>query len=84
MTCKCVCCPMCNGSGSIWVDVRTGRAIDGCHDDLDDLETCPECRGAGISETCEECEEGDGREWLEMPEEITRKKRGKAEIEAKV
>ena len=55
MTCRCVRCGGCEGSGYIWVDMR-GRYI-GAHrtDDLDDMELCPDCQGSGISEECEVC-----------------------------
>lgn len=52
--CHCLRCDACNGSGHIWVDER-GRALSGPRDDLDDLETCDNCRGTGFVEECDAC-----------------------------
>jgi hypothetical protein len=54
--CKCITCDECKGSGIIWI------AMDGTYlgssrlDDLDDHETCENCRGTGIEDVCEECQ----------------------------
>lgn len=55
MTCKCVPCGECGGTGHIW------RAFGGQYlgnrrcDDLDEYERCEECGGYGVSELCQEC-----------------------------
>lgn len=46
--CRCVRCGFCRGTGTIWV--RTGFYPE------DDSETCDECRGSGIAESCERCD----------------------------
>lgn len=51
MMCHCVSCGECGGRGT--VEVRT----DGYPEY--DLETCPECRGTGLSEICDDCRECD-------------------------
>lgn len=54
--CKCVSCPECNGTGSIWVNLH-GRYLGNRRcDDLDSPEPCEECRG-GVVEVCERCQE---------------------------
>jgi RecJ-like exonuclease len=57
MSCQCTYCDSCNGTGNIWVNYDPlGRIIENSGmDDLSDLEQCPECDGAGITELCEEC-----------------------------
>lgn len=54
-SCSCVSCDECKGSGVIWVAVD-GSYL-GCRrcDDLDDVETCNECGGIGLTEICQEC-----------------------------
>ncbi len=64
MTCNCVSCGECGGSGFVW------RSFDGEYlgdhrcDDLDEMEDCPQCEGEGISELCDECQQAleDSRE----------------------
>ena len=55
--CRCVQCGECGGSGIVWYSF-TGEYL-GNHrsDDLDDLDTCPECHGLGIDGLCSYCEE---------------------------
>lgn len=55
MTCTCVPCSVCGGTGSIWLDFN-GRFL-GSHrsDDLDEMDVCEDCGGSGIVETCDEC-----------------------------
>jgi hypothetical protein len=48
MSCQCVYCDVCKGTGSMWVD--TGSYPE------EELEPCEWCDG-GISETCSECEQ---------------------------
>lgn len=57
--CTCINCPDCGGTGTVWFSFD-GTYL-GCHrsDDLDNLETCDSCRGSGISERCDECENAD-------------------------
>lgn len=59
MSCKCVSCGECDGTGNVWYSFPgppRGRYL-GRHrsDDLDEMETCDQCRGRGIVEMCEEC-----------------------------
>ena len=69
MTCTCVSCGECGGSGIVWISF-SGKYL-GNHrcDDLDDLESCPDCGGSGISSVCDECrdaeEEYEEQRWLE-------------------
>ena len=57
MTCTCISCDECGGSGSVWVSFA-GKYL-GRHrcDDLDDLQTCDSCGGSGLDEMCDECRE---------------------------
>ena len=70
MTCTCISCDECGGTGNVWVSF-TGKYL-GNHrcDDLDDLETCQVCGGSGLDEMCDECrekeEEAEYREWQEQ------------------
>jgi hypothetical protein len=55
MTCTCISCDECGGSGNVWVSF-TGKYLGRSRcDDLDDLETCEECSGSGFFEMCDEC-----------------------------
>lgn len=55
MTCECVVCTTCEGSGNLWFTI-SGRYL-GVHrsSDLDEMEPCDNCRGTGILEMCESC-----------------------------
>lgn len=55
--CTCVSCPECQGSGSVWRSFRGTYLGNNRCDDLDELETCPECNGRGLSEMCDYCRE---------------------------
>lgn len=55
MTCKCVSCGECGGSGSIWISFTGKYRGKYRRDDLDERDTCPECGGEGITELCDEC-----------------------------
>ncbi len=60
VTCRCVRCEACNGSGRLWrlfggSEVHAHRV-----DDLEDPEDCEECGGTGVSETCSDCEFSEG------------------------
>jgi DnaJ-class molecular chaperone len=48
MSCTCIICGECHGSGTVRVD-------DWSQPEGFDLETCDECRGSGMSEICQEC-----------------------------
>jgi hypothetical protein len=51
--CRCIRCDMCAGQGNCRVDFD-GRPTDGL-DDLYNLETCEDCGGSGITDTCDRC-----------------------------
>lgn len=55
MSCKCVTCGECGGSGTVWISF-SGKYL-GNHrcDDLDEMERCEECEGSGLTELCDEC-----------------------------
>lgn len=59
--CTCVSCGECDGTGRVWFAFpgpdRGGRYL-GRHrgDDLDEMDTCPQCDGSGITELCDECQ----------------------------
>jgi hypothetical protein len=59
--CRCVRCSECNGTGTVWFSFGSpaygGGQYLGSHrsDDMDEMETCDECRGSGISEECDTC-----------------------------
>ena len=62
MACECVSCGACGGSGNVWYAFPgpdLGGEYLGNHrcDDLDEMDTCEECGGSGITETCYECQE---------------------------
>jgi len=66
MKCTCISCPECNGTGTVWF------AFDGEYlgssrcDDIDDLRTCAECEGSGITEMCDYCQDQIEQEAEEM------------------
>jgi hypothetical protein len=64
MTCQCVSCGACGGTGHIWTDFR-GRYL-GQHrsDDTDELESCPDCDGSGITEECDSCSDSRVDEYV--------------------
>lgn len=47
--CQCVSCANCRGTGSAWY--ATGGYPE------EDVETCAECSGSGITESCERCDD---------------------------
>lgn len=55
--CWCVRCGECDGTGNVWFAFG-GREYLGRirSDDLDEMETCEECGGSGIHETCDRCQ----------------------------
>ena len=55
MSCECVTCPECDGFGSIWISF-SGKYMGKYRcDDLDEMDTCPDCGGDGLSFCCYEC-----------------------------
>lgn len=57
MTCKCVSCDECDGSGSIWIS-SSGKYMGKYKcDDFDEMDICPDCDGDGLAELCDECRE---------------------------
>jgi DnaJ-class molecular chaperone len=54
MSCICILCPDCNGSGNVW------EATNGYPEE--ELEACPTCGGSGITDFCDECEDMKERE----------------------
>jgi hypothetical protein len=58
MSCTCVSCPDCNGSGYLW-ETLDGKIHSHRCDDMGDLVTCENCHGSGLSERCWECERTD-------------------------
>jgi DnaJ-class molecular chaperone len=47
-SCHCVCCAACGGSGQVEYQTHSYPEWD--------LETCEDCGGTGITETCESCQ----------------------------
>lgn len=61
MACECVKCGTCGGSGNVWFAFpgpdRAGEFLGNRRcDDLDEMDTCPDCGGSGITEACHECQ----------------------------
>lgn len=61
MACKCVSCSACGGSGNVWYSFpgpdKGGKYLGNQRcDDLDEMDTCSECGGRGVVETCYECQ----------------------------
>lgn len=56
--CTCTTCSECRGSGNVWFSFG-GRHYLGHRrsDDLDEMETCDHCRGSGIAEVCDRCQQ---------------------------
>jgi len=70
MSCSCVLCEGCGGTGDVWISF-SGKYLGRYRcDDLDELDTCPDCNGSGSIEMCNECqEEARDEEWIaEMQE----------------
>jgi hypothetical protein len=55
--CTCVSCGACDGSGSVWYSFSGEYLGNSRCDDLDDLQTCDECNGSGLSEVCDLCQD---------------------------
>ena len=54
--CQCVPCGECAGGGNVWFSFGHREYLGSRRcDDLDEMETCDECRGTGISEMCDRC-----------------------------
>ncbi len=54
--CHCVRCGEYNGTGNIWRDIGGKYLGDGRSDDLDQMESCENCGGSGITQTCDRCQ----------------------------
>ena len=62
--CTCVSCPECHGNRVVWFTFRHKEylGLRRC-DDLDELETCEECRGSGLADgPCDYCMEREEEE----------------------
>ena len=57
MSCQCVSCPECNGTGQVFYSFSGKYRGPFICDDLDSMESCHECGGQGVSEICPECQE---------------------------
>ena len=57
MTCMCVPCSECDGSGSVWFTFYGKYLGRSRCDDMDELQTCDECGGSGLVDMCDECRE---------------------------
>ena len=62
MSCECVRCYECGGSGIVWRSFFGKYLGNRRCDDLDDFESCPECGGEGITEVCQEFQEAYEKE----------------------
>jgi len=58
MSCKCEPCSECEGDGYVWwtFDRKKYLKKHRC-DDLDVMDSCDDCGGAGLDEMCDECTE---------------------------
>ena len=54
MSCNCVRCDECGGSGRVWYSFYGEYLGRYRGDDLDEMDTCPECEGYGWF-LCDEC-----------------------------
>ena len=57
MSCECVRCKTCDGSGDVYSNFRFEYIGRGCVDDFVDIVSCPYCDGRAIMEVCQECAE---------------------------
>lgn len=70
MTCKCVTCGDCGGSGHMWRDFGSNTLHEHRTDDMGDLEPCYRCNASGIEEECDACadqreqDEADCERWV--------------------
>ena len=62
--CTCVSCPDCEGTGSVWFTFGHKEYLGQRRcDDLDELETCEECRGSRLAGgPCDYCMEREEME----------------------
>ena len=56
MSCKCVLCGECGGSGHVWVSFSGKYKGKNHSDDMDSMERCEDCGGSGLSEICDDCQ----------------------------
>lgn len=66
--CECVPCEACGGRGYVWFDIAGNYLGKQRGDDLDQSETCEDCGGSGVAETCDNCqqqiwEDAEREEW---------------------
>lgn len=68
--CKCVSCPECNGTGTVYFEMA-GRKYLGSSlcDDLDEIESCDMCR-SGYVEECARCAQLRDYEDQELAERV--------------
>lgn len=59
--CACVSCAFCDGRGHIYISL-SGQIRRYRTDDLEDTDTCPDCRGSGVIEVCDTCAEAEEME----------------------
>lgn len=56
--CTCQSCPECGGSGFVWWTFAHQKYLGNRRcDDLDEMESCEECRGGGANNLCDYCME---------------------------
>lgn len=55
MSCNCVPCKECGGTGDVFLSYDGEYLGNARSDDMDEIETCPECEGSGFEYFCEEC-----------------------------
>lgn len=57
MTCTCLICPDCKGTGIVWYSFTGDYLGNSRCDDLDTLEICEKCGGSGTTgPICDDCE----------------------------
>ncbi len=55
MTCECISCPECNGTGMVWWSFSGKYLGNRRCDDLDEMESCDRCGGEEVDIVCDEC-----------------------------
>jgi hypothetical protein len=59
--CRCHLCSACEGTGTVFVDWRGRFVAVHASDDLDERETCQQCRGSGVEVLCDACADWEER-----------------------